>query len=122
MCCHFIKRGYPTKTLIDAIIKVSKVSRLELLERERKMGLEEHMKEIIKDSGLFLITTYSPEFSELKGIANDNWDLLKRSSTTKVLAETKITFGYRCPPNLKDLLVRAKLPKQVSGPKRKTPH
>ena len=34
----------------------------------------------------------------------------------------KITFGYKCPPNLKDLLLRAKFPKQVDKPKRRTPH
>ena len=58
---------------------------------------------------LSLITTYSPEFSGLKDIVTRNWDLLKHSSTTKVLAETKITFGYRRPPNLRDMLVRAKI-------------
>ncbi len=47
--------------------------------------------------------------------------MLKRSSTSKILAETKITFGYRRPPNLKDLLVRARVP-QVVKPKRLTLH
>ena len=39
-----------------------------------------------------------------------NWDLLKRSSAIKTVAETRIIYRFRKPKNLKDLLVRAKLP------------
>ena len=38
MCCHFIKRGYSNKVLTEALMKASKVSRAELLERERELG------------------------------------------------------------------------------------
>ncbi len=59
LCCHFLKRGYPIDTLIDAIIKASRVSRNELMETERKCGLENHLDEIFKEKQLFMITTFS---------------------------------------------------------------
>ena len=105
LCCHFLNRGYPIDTLIDAIIKASKVSQADLMEKERNCGPQDHLAEIQMEKQLFLITTYQPEFPGLKKIIQENWDLLNRSSSTKLLAETRVTFGYRRPPNLKDLLV-----------------
>ncbi len=121
LCCHFLNRGYPLNTLIEAIIKASKVNSLELLEKECNCGPQDHINEIFKEKQLFLITTFEPEFPGLKKIIQDNWDLLNHSSLTKLLAETRVTFGYRRPQNLRDLLVRARIPqKQITGENR--PH
>ena len=57
-----------------------------------------------------LVFTYQPNFGGLQEICKNNWDLLKRSTATKELSEQKIIYGYRRPKNLKDILVRAKLP------------
>ena len=121
ICCHFMRRGYLVQLLNDAIIKASKINRLDLLEKERQCGLDMYMEKMMKENRLFLITTFNPGFSGLKSIVQQNWDLLHRSSTTKLLAETRITFGHRCLQNLKDLLVRAKVPKPRTE-KRLTPH
>ena len=48
ICCHFIRRGYPTSLITDAIIKASRVRRMDLLENERKHGLEIHLEEMMK--------------------------------------------------------------------------
>ncbi len=57
----------------------------------------------------FLITTYNPAGNALKEIVDLNWEILQRSSATKQLAEKKPMFGYRRPPNLRDMLVTAKV-------------
>ncbi len=121
LSCHFKKRGYPTSLLIDAFKKVSTKTRLDLLNEEMAKWDEIDAEITDVDQGLFLISTYNPGFDGLKEIVSKNWDLLKRSSTSKILAESKITFGYRRPPNLKDLLVRARVP-QPTVPKYKRPH
>ena len=62
------------------------------------------------EQNLFLITTFDPESDILGKMVRENWDLLKRSAATKILAETRLITSYRRPPNLKDLLVRARVP------------
>ena len=59
----------------------------------------------------YLITTFNPKNDQIRKIVTDNWEVLHRSSVTKDLSEKRIIFGYRKCPNLKDILVRAKLPK-----------
>ncbi len=101
--------------------KVAMVTRSDLLEKERTLGPTRDMKKRLQENSLFLITTNSPEYSGINDLVRENWDILKRSSTTKILAETRIIFGYRRPKNLKDLLIQAKLP-ALNQPKRRVPH
>ena len=72
--------------------------------------LEESDTEPDLESSLYLTTTFNPEFNGLGEIVRKNWDLLKCSQATKILAETRVGMGYRRPPNLKDILVGAKVP------------
>ena len=111
-----MKRGYPVDTLLDAIKQVSHKTRETLLEIEWKKWGEPELTWDEHSQDLFLITTYTPEYMGLKTIVRENWDLLKWSSTTKNLAESRVIVGYRWRPNLKDILVRAKVPKLVSKP------
>ena len=67
-----------------------------------------------EDETIFLITTYAPSFTELKDIVEKNWGILSRSSNTKRLCEHRLIHGYCRPKNLRDSLVRAKLPKLSS--------
>ena len=97
------------KILTDALLKADKVSRQDLLDRERELGPLRETRKIQKEQSLFLITNFNPEFNGLKEIVTENWILLKRSSTTKILVEMRIIFGHRRPKNLKDMLVRDKV-------------
>ena len=89
MCGHFIKRGYPVDTLLDAINKVSQKTREELLEMERKKWVDSDDIRAEPPQDLFLITAYTPEYTGLQSNVRENWDLLKRSSTTKILAKNR---------------------------------
>ena len=46
-----------------------------------------------EQEGLFVITTFDPESNILGDMVRENWDLLRRSVATKLLAEAKLTFG-----------------------------
>ena len=117
---HFIRRGYPLPLIQKAFIKASTQSRAHLLEKQRAKLTDEETAEPNLNMDLFLTTSFNPEFQELGNLVRKNWDLLKRSAATKILAETKVVVGYRRPLNLKDLLVRARVP-QIEEPKRKRP-
>ncbi len=107
LCMHFLRRGYPAKQLQDNLLNCIKQKREDLLTYSSDMKTDE---EGVFDDTLYFIHTYCPEFNEAIKIVKSNWDLLKRSSATKVLADKRVICGHRRPKNLKDHLVRAKLP------------
>ena len=102
--------------IVDAIVKVSKKSRLKLLEKEQNSDHSLMFLRTDDEKQLFLIMSYCLELSGLEDIVTKNWDLLKRSSTNKLLVETNITFSYHRPPNPRDMLVRAKIPQKREPP------
>ena len=59
----------------------------------------------------FLITTFHPNFRECDKIVERNWDLLDKSNSTRPLLKLNMTKGNRRAKNLRDILVRARLPK-----------
>ena len=101
---HFLRRGYPADLIESAIIKVRRQDRDELLHPapnpEREGDLDR----------LFVVTTHSPKQNPLRDIIKENWPILGRTHQTSPLHTKEITFGSRRNENLRDLLVRAKLP------------
>ena len=89
-------------TLKQAFDKVKCLNRVDLLRADNDLKEAEEV--------MALVTTYLPEFQELPKIVKRNWQLLERSSTTKKLSDCKLVVSYKRPQNLKDILVRAKLP------------
>ena len=69
-------------------------TRESLLEKQRKKLENLNETEEDLDSKLFLTTTFNPEFNELGNLVQKNWDLLKRSAATKILAENRVVVGY----------------------------
>jgi peptide-methionine (R)-S-oxide reductase len=101
---HFLRRGYPPEIVILALIRARRQERKTLLSATKDSTKNKN------DQNLFLITTFNPMPNTLKQIVSNNWDLMSRSKSTRMLADTNIIFGYRRPKNLKDILVKAKLP------------
>ncbi len=106
---HFKRRGYPDHIIAKALVKASCQNRSDLLLQKPNPST------LGDDQKIHIITTFSPEFEGLKPIIQDNWDLLKRSQATKLLAEMRLVFGHRRSKNLRDYLVRAKLPQIRAG-------
>ena len=101
---HFIRREYPPDLVDDAIRDARLLDRTKLLQEKTHKDNEE------AENRHFFITTFQPEFPEVKQLIKKNWKLLAVSNTTKKLHEGKIVFGYRRCLNLRDSLVRAELP------------
>ncbi len=101
---HFLRRGYPSEVLDNAFTKAKGFSI-----EEARIIKDKKVEDNIK---LFMITTYNPGDRILQGIISKNWEVLKHSSTTKHLGETKLVSGSRRPKNLRDHLVSAKVPQK----------
>ena len=103
MAGYFIKANYPPQVIQKSFSKAYHIDRSTLLGQKPKEKDEE------EDKGVFLITTYHPGPRILNDIVKTNWDLLDKSSGTREVLDWKITQGFRRPPNIRDILVRAKI-------------
>jgi len=111
---NFIRRGYPQHLIEKNIIEIRRLDRKSLLE-PKPLDCNTTTSERV-----FVITKYTPGQNVLRDIITSNWSLLGRTNTTNTLHSSKIIFGHRRNTNLKDMLVRAKLPD--STPKMRTNH
>jgi hypothetical protein len=101
LCNHFLRRGYPPNIIERALIQAHRQDRESLLHPAPKPQND------FKD--VFLVTTYHPTGSPLKGIVQENWPILGRNIATENLFTKKIIFGNRRNKSLKDRLVHAKI-------------
>ena len=67
------------------------------------------VEKVEDDDPFFLITTHNPQGNALREVVEKHWEVLERSSATKQLSVKQPVFGYRWCPNLRDLLVSAKI-------------
>ena len=101
--CHFLRRGYPCPLIEEAAIKARRLDRNELLSPPTPTISND-------EDPMVLITTYHPRDETVKSIVTENWDIMGKSTLTSFLRNKKCLTGYRRPKNLRDLLVRSKLP------------
>ena len=106
MSHHFIRAHYPPDVITQAFNRVFALERESILQQidPTTQGNQDSNKS-------FLITTFHPFFRECDTIVTRNWDLLDRSSSTRPLTNLQIVKGHRRAKNLRDLLVRARLPR-----------
>ena len=105
---HLLRRKYPKEIITQAFEKAWRVKRHELL--HKKINQKEEQGTNI------LVTTFNPGFRALKDLVTDNWDILGRSCSTRRIFENGLLTAYKRPKSLRDLLVRAKLPKDRPTP------
>jgi hypothetical protein len=86
-----------------AMIEVRRLDRETLLHPPAKTDTDKN------DQNLYLVTTFNPGNQTARSIVQDNWQLIGRTHTT---APKEIIFGHRRNTNLRDLLVKAKLPEK----------
>ena len=113
MSKNFIKADYQPRVIREAFEKIFHLDRTTLL---NQTNIEEEDKEVELDK-TFLITTFHPHFKECNKIIHKNWYLLDKSSSTSPLLKLNLTKGNRRAKNLRDILVRAKLPKPLGNSK-----
>ena len=104
MSKHFIRANYPPHIIKTAFNRVYETP------REPLLALKPVVDDNQDSTKSFLITTFHPYFRECDNIVTRNWDLLDRSSSTRPLMNLQVIRGNRRSKNLRDLLVRARLP------------
>ena len=109
LLAHSRHRGYPLETLQLAMDKVKNLNRMDVLADYKQE--EETPPDKEKENIVSLLTTYTPQCDDLAKLVKKNWGIVQRSSTTKQLAKARLVVGYRRPKNLRDQLVRARLPR-----------
>ena len=102
MAAHFFRRGYDHDNIHTSIIKAWRTDRDSLLQPQTTNSTD-------TDNPLLLITTYNPNLNPITSIVDNNWDLLCRNSSTRWLYDKHFKKGLRRLPNLRDMLVNAKL-------------
>ena len=104
---YFKMKGYPEKLISEAIALARSKNRNDLLNPPQNNTQTKK-----KDNSVFLITTYHPDYQFLPKQVKNNWPLLGRNITTEFLYKKRLICGYRRPPNLRDLLMKAKVPQK----------
>ena len=110
---HFHRRGYSDKYVEESYLKAKKQDRCTLLAPKLPKNEEE------KTDKHFLITTYSPGLRTPRDIIEEHWPILGASNATSDLYNTKVVYGHRRGPNVRDLIVRARLPNKTKKQKAK---
>ena len=110
---HFIRRGYPTDLVVKAFKKALQMDRSSLLRPPEP-------KDKANESNI-LVTSYNPGFQGLKTVVQENWDILGKSCATREIHKKRVLTSFRRPKNLRDALVRAKLPKTKPADNTVTP-
>ena len=100
---YFSNRGYPTKLITEAFLKVNKLHRKEILQGGKEESVSPEKK-------LFLILDYNPSLPPIREWLLELWPILYKSSGTRKLVDVKPILGYRKPKSLKDFLVTSDLP------------
>ena len=101
---QLLQHKYPRDLLLDSMMHAWNNDRIELLNKEStETGQAESEK-------IFLTTCYNQKYGGLHDQVESTWDLLGRSCSTRFIREKNLVVGYRRPKNMRDLLVRARLP------------
>ena len=110
MAAHFFRRGYDHDNIHTSIIKAWRTDQDSLLQPQTTNSTD-------TDNPLLLITTNYPDLNPISSIVDNNWDLLCKNTSTHWLYDKNFKKGLRRlpkgAPNLKDMLVNAKLKKQA---------
>ena len=94
-------RGYGENEVLEQISKVRGHDRLSLLDRQPKTK---------DDKRITLVLTYHPALNKVYEILKENSKLILVDDEHKEVFQNKIFLSFRRAKNLKDQLVRAKLP------------
>ena len=100
-------RGYNTNIIIAAITKAKNLERKEVLKKVIKH----------KNDRTVLAVTYHPKLPSISAIIKKHYRTMAKDPNTKKILPKPPMLAYKQPPNLRNKLCHAKLPKQTK-PKR----
>jgi hypothetical protein len=103
-----LSRHYNKNIIKNAIEKVSKLNRTEVLQKVNKP----------KTDRVVLAITYHPKLPSISNIIKKHWQTMSRDPKTKEIFKQPPMIAFKQPPNLKRKLCQAKLPQQKLHQKR----
>ena len=101
---QLLQHNYPRDLLLDSFMRARNKDRIELLTK-RSIETPDNQPEKV-----FLTTCYNQNYGVLRDQVESTWDLLGRSCSTRFIRDKNLVVGYRRPKNMRDFLVRARLP------------
>ena len=96
---HYMKRGYPFKTLKKHILRASRYTQDDLLEVKTKEVTTTPV----------MTTTFNPQNPDIKGFIHDNWNIIQHSNDCSSTFPDKPIIGFKRLPNLRDMLTKASI-------------
>ena len=103
-----LSRRYNKNIIENAIEKITKLVRLEILKRTNKP----------KTDRVVLALTYHPKLPSISNIVKKHWRTLIRDPKAREMFPQPPMIAYKQPPNLKNKLCQARLPTQRNHQKR----
>jgi len=100
---HYIQRGYPHTTLLEARHKADQQPREELLKPKEKTQLS------LTERPLFCTLPYNPSNPPIKNILQKNWHILETDPRLKCFMEKELIIGHTRATSIKDILVSSHL-------------
>ena len=104
-----LSRGYRPKAIEAAINKAKLISRKDAIKKKNPNKKE--------DRNVFVIT-YNPALPSLSKILSKHWRTMTKDPYLKSVFTKPPMVAYRRQPNLKDKLVRSKIPEMPTRPRR----
>ncbi|XP_019616014.1 PREDICTED: uncharacterized protein LOC109463602 [Branchiostoma belcheri] len=101
---HFQKRGYEDTLLDEAAQRALRRPRKELLGPKKTQPTPQDRP--------VLVTTYNPHLPPINNILRKYWNILQLSPRTRDIFKDPPLIAYRRNKNLRDSLVRARIPKE----------
>ena len=108
-----LSRDYKSKLIDGALEKARSIPRQRALERVIKSKANSKRRPVLS-------IEYHPALPPLSKILQKHWRVMVQDPHLKDAFPLPPMVAYRRPPNLKDKLVRAKVPPAYARPKRKT--
>ena len=103
---YLLKRGYNRNLVTKQIQRVTDIP--------RRLALQ--TKDINKNKRVPFITTFNPSLPHISNIIKRHFHLLLSSNRCKTVFQQLPVVAFRRSPNLRDLLVKAKLPSNLTHP------
>lgn len=107
MCTFFSNNGYPSPVIDSAFKRITNIARSDALKVKNRSRNNERIP---------LALTYHPLSLPVKKIIYDNFKILQNDQNTKHIFTTPPLMAFRRDTNLRELLVKSRLPKESNAP------
>ena len=99
MIQHYVRRGYPLKSLKKHMLRAARYTQTDLLTVKTKQEIKTPV----------MVTRYNPMNPDIRGFIHNNWNIIEHSNDCVHTFSEKSMVGFRRLPNLRDILTSASI-------------